>query len=43
MFEKNSRKFVPRGALTHVPGCMSESLTLGGGENVPGIPAIWRI
>ena len=24
--------------LTHVPWCMSGSLTLGGGENVPGIP-----
>ena len=24
--------------LTHVPWCMSESLTRGGGENVPGIP-----
>ena len=42
-FEKKSRKFVPKGALTHVPGCMSESLTLGGGENVPGIPEILRI
>ena len=24
---------------THVPWCMSGSLTLGGGENVPGIPS----
>ena len=24
--------------VTHVPWCMSESLTHGGGENVPGIP-----
>ena len=24
--------------VTHVPWCMSGSLTLGGGENVPGIP-----
>ena len=24
--------------VTHVPWCMSESLTCGGGENVPGIP-----
>ena len=24
--------------VTHVPWCMSESLTRGGGENVPGIP-----
>ena len=24
--------------VTHVPWCMSRSLTLGGGENVPGIP-----
>ena len=24
--------------LTHVPWCMSGSLTRGGGENVPGIP-----
>ena len=34
--------------VTHVPWCMSGSLTCGGGENVPGIPgacapAIWRI
>ena len=34
--------------VTHVPWCMSGSLTRGGGENVPGIPgacayAIWRI
>ena len=26
--------------VTHVPWCMSGSLTRGGGENVPGIPAI---
>ena len=25
--------------VTHVPWCMSGSLTLGGGENVPGIPS----
>ena len=25
--------------VTHVPWCMSGSLTRGGGENVPGIPA----
>ena len=25
-------------SVTHVPWCMSESLTRGGGENVPGIP-----
>ena len=24
--------------VTHVPWCMSGSLTLGGGENIPGIP-----
>ena len=24
--------------VTHVPWCMSQSLTRGGGENVPGIP-----
>ena len=34
--------------VTHVPWCMSGSLALGGGENVPGIPgacapAIFRI
>ena len=31
--------------ITHVPWCMSRSLTCGGGENVPGAyaPAIWRI
>ena len=27
--------------LTHVPWCMSGSLTRGGGENVPGIPGAW--
>ena len=27
--------------VTHVPWCMSGSLTRGGGENVPGIPAAW--
>ena len=25
--------------MTHVPWCMSKSLTCGGGENVPGIPS----
>ena len=28
----------PGTCVTHVPGCMSGSLTHGGGENVPGIP-----
>ena len=27
--------------VTHVPWCMSGSLTRGGGENVPGIPGAW--
>ena len=27
--------------VTHVPWCMSRSLTRGGGENVPGIPGAW--
>ena len=27
--------------VTHVPWCMSGSLTRGGGENVPGIPVIF--
>ena len=27
-----------RAVMTHVPWCMSESLTRGGGENIPGIP-----
>ena len=27
--------------MTHVPWCMSGSLTRGGGENVPGIPDAW--
>ena len=27
--------------VTHVPPCMSGSLTRGGGENVPGIPGAW--
>ena len=26
--------------VTHVPWCMSGSLTRGGGENVPGIPGV---
>ena len=26
---------------SHVPWCMSGSLTRGGGENVPGIPGAW--
>ena len=29
--------------VTHVPWCMSGSLNRGGGENVPGIPAILHI
>ena len=28
----------PGTCVTHVPWCMPRSLTLGGGENVPGIP-----
>ena len=27
--------------VTHVPWCMSESLTRSGRENVPGIPSAW--
>ena len=27
--------------VTHVPSCMSGSLTRGGGENVPGIPDVY--
>ena len=27
--------------VTHVPWCMSGSLTRSGGENVPGIPGAW--
>ena len=27
--------------VTHMPGCMSGSLTRGGGENVPNIPGAW--
>ena len=27
--------------VTHVPWCMSGSLTRGGGENVPSIPGAW--